>query len=175
VGRELGRKLRVFLENHNKRARKAFRKTEFPEERPGYAIAAPQVGIAKRVVAVVGGMTPCVLVNPRITKFSESRIYGEEGCLSFPGQEVALYRYTWVEVECDNWDEPVACGWKGGELSPSSLLASAILQHEIAHCYGLTIHDFTQKDYPPPTEWEEWVRSLPQGKRRKPEGGHGIA
>jgi peptide deformylase len=174
-GRELGRRLAGFLEAHNKRACKARKKTDFPELSPGYAIAAPQVGIAKRVIAIVEGMTPCVLVNPRIVESSKARIYGEESCLSFPGQTVEVYRHTWVTVACDNWAYQQMFGWQDGIITPASLLSSHILQHEIAHCYGLTMHDFVEKEYPRPEEWEDWALSLPQGKRRKPGGVHESA
>ena len=54
-------------------------------EAMGVGLAAPQVGILKRIVVIDVGEGPIVLINPRIVETSGEQT-GEEGCLSVPGK-----------------------------------------------------------------------------------------
>ena len=54
-------------------------------EEGGVGLAAPQVGILKRIVVIDVGDGPIVLINPEIIEQSGEQT-GEEGCLSVPGK-----------------------------------------------------------------------------------------
>ena len=53
-------------------------------EAMGVGLAAPQVGILKRIVVIDIGEGPIILINPEIIETSGEQT-GEEGCLSLPG------------------------------------------------------------------------------------------
>ena len=53
-------------------------------EANGVGLAAPQVGVLRRIVVIDVGDGPLVMINPEIIESSGSQT-GEEGCLSFPG------------------------------------------------------------------------------------------
>ena len=59
----------------------------------GVGLAAPQVGILKRIVVIDVGEGPIVLVNPEILETSGEQT-GQEGCLSLPGQAGIVSRIT---------------------------------------------------------------------------------
>jgi peptide deformylase len=99
----------------------------------GVGLAAPQVGIGKRVTVIdvsVGEdeTKKLVLINPEIT-LREGTQVGEEGCLSIPGFREPVTRSQKVAVKAYNEKgEPI-------ELSGEELLARAF-QHEIDHLNG---------------------------------------
>lgn len=104
-------------------------------EADGVGLAAPQVGILKRifVVDVYDDFGPRVFINPEILEVSGSQI-GEEGCLSVP--EVS------EEVERPNYVKVKALNEKGEEfiLEAEELLARAIC-HENDHLNGVLFID----------------------------------
>ena len=59
----------------------------------GVGLAAPQVGILKRIVVIDVGDGPVVMVNPEILETSGSQT-GQEGCLSIPGKAGICLLYT---------------------------------------------------------------------------------
>ena len=67
----------------------------------GVGIAAPQVGVSKKIAVVCIEGTRYVLVNPRIVSM-EGEQGGEEGCLSFPGIFGEIKRAARVVVECQD-------------------------------------------------------------------------
>ena len=71
-------------------------------EAEGVGLAAPQVGVLKRVVVIDIGDGPIVLVNPRLLESSGQQT-GEEGCLSVPGKYGIVTRPMNVKMEA--WDE----------------------------------------------------------------------
>ncbi len=99
----------------------------------GVGLAAPQVGLGKRVTVIdisVGGdeTKKLVLINPEIVTREGSQV-GEEGCLSIPGFREPVTRANKVTVKAKNEKgEPL-------ELSGEELLARAF-QHEIDHLNG---------------------------------------
>lgn len=94
----------------------------------GVGLAAPQVGILKRIVVIDIGEGPIVLVNPEIVEESGEQT-GEEGCLSVPGKSGIVTRPNHVKVKAFNEDmEPI-------ELEGEELLARAFC-HEIDHLGG---------------------------------------
>ena len=64
----------------------------------GVGLAAPQVGILKRIVVIDVGEGPIVLINPEILETSGEQT-GDEGCLSVPGMYGDVERFTSVTVQ----------------------------------------------------------------------------
>ena len=98
-------------------------------EANGVGLAAPQVGILKRIVVIdVTGEDPILLINPVIMESSgEQR--GYEGCLSVPGKNGMVTRPNYVKIKAYNED------MKPFELEGTELLARAIC-HELEHLDG---------------------------------------
>lgn len=98
-------------------------------EANGVGLAAPQVGILKRIVVIdVTGEDPHVLINPRIVE-TKGEQTGSEGCLSVPGKSGIVTRPDYVKaVALDINLQPI-------ELEGTELLARAIC-HELDHLDG---------------------------------------
>ena len=97
-------------------------------EAMGVGLAAPQVGILKRIVVIDVGEGPIILVNPEIVETSGEQT-GEEGCLSVPGKSGVVTRPDYVKVKALNEDMEEI------ELEGEGLLARAFC-HEIDHLNG---------------------------------------
>ena len=67
-------------------------------EAMGVGLAAPQVGILKRIVVIDIGEGPIVLINPEILETSGEQT-GDEGCLSVPGMAGQVTRPNYVKVK----------------------------------------------------------------------------
>ncbi len=98
-------------------------------EAEGVGLAAPQVGVLKRIVVIdVTGEDPLLLINPKIMETSGEQ-EGYEGCLSVPGKSGIVVRPNYVKVLAYNENlEPF-------ELEGTELLARAIC-HELDHLDG---------------------------------------
>lgn len=94
----------------------------------GVGLAAPQVGILKRIVVIDVGEGPIVLINPEILETSGEQT-GDEGCLSVPGMAGQVTRPNYVKVKAldVNMSEQIYEG--------EGLLARAFC-HEIDHLDG---------------------------------------
>ena len=94
----------------------------------GVGLAAPQVGILKRIVVIDVGEGPIVLINPEILETSGEQT-GDEGCLSVPGMAGQVTRPNYVKVKAldVNMDEQIYEG--------EGLLARAFC-HELDHLDG---------------------------------------
>lgn len=68
----------------------------------GVGLAAPQVGVLKRLVVIDVGDGPLILVNPEILETSGEQT-GEEGCLSVPGMSGLVTRPDHVKVRPWTW------------------------------------------------------------------------
>ena len=103
-------------------------------EANGVGLAAPQVGILRRIAVVDIGEGPIVLVNPVILETSGEQT-GDEGCLSLPGKaaEVTRPNYVRVRTYAENMEEY--------EIEGEELLARALC-HEIEHLDG---HMYVEK------------------------------
>lgn len=101
----------------------------------GVGLAAPQVGILKRVVVIdlYDGNEPLRLINPRIIK-EKGKQEVEEGCLSFPNQYAKMIRPEEIVAE--------ALNEKGEKIKikAKGLLAQAIC-HEVEHLEGILFVD----------------------------------
>jgi peptide deformylase len=97
-------------------------------EAMGVGLAAPQVGILKRIVVIDVGEGPMVLINPEILETSGEQT-GDEGCLSVPGLAGQVTRPNYVKVKAldENMEEVIYEG--------EGLLARAFC-HEIDHLDG---------------------------------------
>ena len=98
-------------------------------EANGVGLAAPQVGILKRIVVIdVTGEDPILMINPKILETSGEQT-GQEGCLSGPGKSGLVTRPNYVKALAYNENmEPF-------EIEGTELLARAIL-HEVDHLDG---------------------------------------
>ena len=94
----------------------------------GVGLAAPQVGILKRIVVIDVGEGPIVMINPEILETSGEQT-GEEGCLSVPGKAGVVTRPNYVKARAlnENVEEYIIEG--------EELLARAIC-HELDHLDG---------------------------------------
>lgn len=98
-------------------------------EANGVGLAAPQVGILKRIVVIdTTGEDPILLINPVIVETSGEQT-GDEGCLSVPGKCGVVTRPNYVKVLA--YDENM----EQFEIEGTELLARAIC-HEIDHLEG---------------------------------------
>ena len=94
----------------------------------GVGLAAPQVGILRRVVVIDVGDGIIELVNPRILRTAGSETTSE-GCLSFPGEYGLVERPTEVEIEAEDRHD------KTFRMTGHDLLARAFC-HETDHLDG---------------------------------------
>ena len=95
----------------------------------GVGLAAPQVGILKRIVVIDVGEGPIVLINPEILETSGEQT-GDEGCLSVPGMAGQVTRPNYVKVKALDIDMNEV------EYEGEGLLARAFC-HEIDHLDGV--------------------------------------
>ena len=97
-------------------------------EANGVGLAAPQVGVLKRIVVIDVGEGPIVMINPVILETSGEQT-GDEGCLSVPGKAGVVTRPNYVKAKAfdENMNEYVIEG--------KELLARAIC-HECDHLDG---------------------------------------
>ena len=105
-----------------------------------YGIAAPQVGISKRIIVI--GFTdrgplkkPLKIINPEVLWTSEETSTLDQGCLSVPGFSVVVERPNAVRISY--MDEH----GKNQVLEDEGFMAQCIL-HEIDHLNGITILDY---------------------------------
>ncbi len=118
----------------------------------GVGLAAPQVGVLRRVVVIDIGDGPIVMINPEIIETSGEQT-GDEGCLSLPGKAGQVTRPNYVKARF--YDEDMECY----EIEGEELLARAIC-HELDHLDG---HMYVEKvegelhdmQYADPEEMEE--------------------
>lgn len=105
----------------------------------GVGLAAPQVGISKRVIWICTKAYTGFIVNPKITKFSGNMKKSKEGCLSLKG-----HKHVTVQRDRDilvigfdlNWN-PV--GFRAKNFS------AFVVQHEIDHLDGITLVERLKK------------------------------
>lgn len=106
-------------------------------EANGVGLAAPQIGVSKRVVVIDVGEGLLELVNPEIIAMNGEEI-DTEGCLSIPGIQGEVKRAAEVTVKALNREG------KEFEIKGTGLLARA-LQHEIDHLEGILFVDRLEK------------------------------
>jgi peptide deformylase len=110
---------------------------------PGIGLAAPQIGVLRRIVVVdVAGEdeepSPMVLINPEIEKVSEETTVTEEGCLSIPELYYDVERPSAVTVRYTDLE--------GKEVVVDATDRLAIcVQHEIDHLDGVLYIDYLSR------------------------------
>jgi peptide deformylase len=105
---------------------------EAMKKNQGIGLAAPQIGISKKIIIVTEGEEVHAFLNPRIVKQSKEKEQDEEGCLSLPGLFVKILRSKQVEVVAETLDgEEIRLVAQG--------LGARIFQHEIDHIEGKLI------------------------------------
>lgn len=103
----------------------------------GVGLAAPQIGISKRIFVIdIGEGQPFALVNPVLVK-GWDEVEDQEGCLSVPGVYMPVKRWEWVVFRGRNEKD------RAVELKASGLLARA-LQHELDHLDGKIFVDLVE-------------------------------
>ncbi|MBR0428724.1 MAG: peptide deformylase [Lachnospiraceae bacterium] len=102
-------------------------------EAQGVGLAAPQVGVLRRIVVIDVGEGPIVMINPEILETAGEQC-GMEGCLSVPGKAAEVTRPNYVKAKAlnENMEEFIIEG--------EELLARAIC-HELDHLDG---HMYTE-------------------------------
>jgi len=105
---------------------------------PGIGLAAPQVGVQKRIFVYDWGEGPGVVVNPRIEGSDGEWVY-EEGCLSIPGLTWEILRPKEVHL--------VGVDLDGNEVSiEADELPARLFQHELDHLDGVLLLDHLDLD-----------------------------
>lgn len=102
-------------------------------ETNGVGLAAPQVGVLKRIVVIDVGEGPIVMINPVILETSGEQT-GDEGCLSLPGKSGVVTRPNYVKAHAFNEE------MEEFEIEGTELLARAIC-HECDHLDGILYVD----------------------------------
>lgn len=106
---------------------------------PGVGLAAPQVGVHRRIIVVdtsdpEGDRLPMRMANPEIIAASDELVLREEGCLSFPDQYEDVERPSTVRVRYLDHENEIR------EINAEGLLAVCV-QHEIDHLDGVLLVD----------------------------------
>ncbi|MBS1300897.1 peptide deformylase [Loktanella sp. SALINAS62] len=108
---------------------------------PGIGLAAPQVGVMKRIIVMDcvkeegAAPRPMVLINPQVTWSSDERYTYEEGCLSIPEQYADVERPAVVDVAWMDLDGAMQTERFDG-------LWATCVQHEIDHLNGKLFIDY---------------------------------
>lgn len=107
----------------------------------GIGLAAPQIGVLKKVIFIDirNEYEPIVLINPKIIK-KIGKEDSVEGCLSYPGYEGIVVRPKKVKVIGKN------SNWEDVEYNADGMLAKALC-HEIDHLSGILYTDKAKKVY----------------------------
>jgi len=105
----------------------------------GIGIAAPQVGLNKRIIVIEeevtdGELFKGVFINPTILKYYGRMLLMSEGCLSFPGISENVVRPESIEIEWYDENKEYQRNFFHG-------VESRILQHEIDHLNGVLFID----------------------------------
>jgi len=102
------------------------------KEMPGIGLAAPQIGIPKRMAIVRCGSQSIDLVNCKIESGYNKALFDGEGCLSYPGRYEKTFRYQEIYVT-NNFVEPHSFTATG--------LVAVVVQHELDHLDGILLPD----------------------------------
>jgi len=110
---------------------------------PGIGLAAPQIGVMKRMVVIDvapegEAPDPMVLINPEITRFGEEMQVTEEGCLSIPELFYEVERPNAVTVKYTDLDGNEVVKDAEGKLA-------VCIQHELDHLDGVLYIDYLSR------------------------------
>ena len=110
---------------------------------PGIGLAAPQVGVLKKIIVIDLAKEdepkkPLFIINPKILWKSEELNTREEGCLSIPGHYAEVTRPKKCKLQFLDYNG------KQKEIEADDLLSTCI-QHEVDHCDGILFIDYLSK------------------------------
>jgi peptide deformylase len=111
----------------------------------GVGLAAPQVGIGKRVIVVNIGEELIEMINPEIIEKSGEQLEPPEGCLSIPGLLGYVKRANVIRIKGQDRNGNAV------EIEAEGFLARAF-QHEIDHLNGVLFIDIAEKVFRPEEE-----------------------
>jgi len=120
---------------------------ETMEAADGAGLAAPQVGVSKRIFVFRRGEDIHALINPKILRREGSKI-GDEGCLSIPGAQAKVERAAKVVIAGRD-AKGKAVEWEC-EDGPEQGRAGACVQHELDHLDGIL---YVQRAVPGTLSW----------------------
>lgn len=109
-------------------------------EEVGVGLAAPQVGVSKRMLVIDYERdeehpgNPIYMINPEIIWKSEEKVCGEEGCLSVPGQRAEVERFAKIKVRYVDYHG------QQQEVLAEDFFA-IVIQHEMDHLDGILYID----------------------------------
>ncbi len=98
---------------------------------PGVGLAAPQIGVSKRIFVADVGDGPFVMINPEVVETSGEWTF-DEGCLSVPGRFWPIERPGFARAKGIDLDGN-AVEYAGDEVM------GRVLQHEIDHLNGILL------------------------------------
>jgi peptide deformylase len=133
----------------------------------GLAVAAPQVGVRKRVVVyqLPDDPEPAVIINPQIVESGDEQWLYSEGCLSIPGIYWEISRPKQVHV--------VGLDLDGNEVSiEADELAARMYQHELDHLDGVLMTERLDEDQK--RDAKRAVRELMMSRSAPSPGGDGL-
>jgi|TARA_B110000114_G_scaffold178282_1_gene211099 peptide deformylase len=125
------------VDSHHQKLIKEMFETMY--EANGVGLAAPQVGVNKRIFIIDAGIreeikNPIAMINPIITNIKKNISIYEEGCLSFPGHYAELERPDEITVEyLDEYNKKQRLITKD--------FTSRVIQHELDHINGILFID----------------------------------
>ena len=135
---------------------------ETMREAPGVGLAAPQIGLAERLIVVEyyeheeeedqeneeeAPKKVWAVLNPEIVKASEEKVMGIEGCLSIPNLVGEVERHAEIQIKgLNRHGKPMKVKAKGW--------LARIFQHEIDHLNGVLFPDRATRVWQPPQDVE---------------------
>lgn len=140
-GNEILRKKSTPVKEVDKKILKLIKDMEVSmADEKGVGLAAPQVGVNKRVIIVtLDDKKIMPMINPEITDHSGETICGEEGCLSLPGIWGQVERYQQIVVKFLNE--------KGHKMILKlDNFNARVVQHEIDHLDGILFTDYMKTE-----------------------------
>lgn len=106
----------------------------------GIGLAAPQIGISRRVFVMRIQDRNVDCFNPEITGISENMADLNEGCLSFPGEQCIIRRPDWIDVVYQDFKGR----WQSERFAD---LWARCFQHELDHLDGITMWHRQKEQY----------------------------
>jgi peptide deformylase len=150
--------INLFNDPHIEHLSSRMYKTVSDPQNSGVGIAAPQVGINKKIIFVKRFDKPGqpfeAYLNARITAYSDTLVLRQDGCLSIPGISGQSWRAIWVEVKYNLQD-----GQQVTEKITHQYTAH-IFQHEIDHLNGIVWFDRTTQNKQPGKTYLEKTNTL---------------